>query len=154
MSPAETVEAFMIALESKDFEKARGMLADDFLFSGWTPQPLDTYGFMNVMQGLREGIPNLSYHYEAVESTGDVEGVGEVKATIKVTGTQTDGFILPALGLPPIPQTARSISLPQEHWIFTLENGKIARITTERVSGGGIQGLLRQLGIEIPLVGQ
>jgi hypothetical protein len=69
-----------------------------------------------------------------------------------MTGTQTDGFILPPLGLPPIPQMARTVSLPEEHWNYTLQNGKIAQITVQRVPGGGIQGLLHQLGIDMPII--
>jgi len=47
---------------------------------------------------------------------------------------------------------ARSVSLPEEHWDYTLQNGKIVKITVQRVPGGAIQGLLRQLGIELPII--
>src|SRR2546429_87902 len=75
-----------------------------------------------------------------------------VKAAIQMTGTQTDAFILPPLGLPPIPQMARTVSLPEEHWNYTLQNSKIARIAVQRMPGGGIQGLLHQLGIDVPII--
>ena len=39
MSAVETVKDFMIALEAKEFDKAASYLSDDFIFSGWTPQP-------------------------------------------------------------------------------------------------------------------
>ena len=152
MSPVDIVKDFMIALESKDYDTAASYLSDDFVFSGWTPQPLDKDQFMTVMGELKAGIPNLSYHFHTVRDVQDLVQESNVKAAIQMTGTQTDSFILPPLGLPPIPQMARSVSLPEEHWDYTLQNGKIVKITVQRVPGGGIQGLLRQLGIELPII--
>ena len=152
MSSVDIVNDFMVALESKDFDTAASYLSDDFVFSGWTPQPLDKDQFMTVMRELKAGIPNLSYHFHTVRDVQDLVQESNVKAAIQMTGTQTDSFILPPLGLPPIPQMARSVSLPEEHWDYTLQNGKIVKITVQRVPGGGIQGLLRQLGIELPII--
>ena len=152
MSSVDIVNDFMVALESKDFDTAASYLSDDFVFSGWTPQPLDKGQFMTVMGELKAGIPNLSYHFHTVRDVRDLVQESNVKAAIQMTGTQTDSFILPPLGLPPIPQMARSVSLPEEHWDYTLQNGKIVKITVQRVPGGGIQGLLRQLGIELPII--
>ena len=152
MSSLDIVKDFMVALESKDFDTAASYLSDDFAFSGWTPQPLDKDQFITVMGELKAGIPNLSYHFHTVRDVQDLVQESNVKAAIQMTGTQTDSFILPPLGLPPIPQMARSVPLPEEHWDYTLQNGKIVNITVQRVPGGGIQGLLRQLGIELPII--
>ena len=153
-SATEIVTAFMMALESKDFDMAASYLSDDFIFSGSTPQPLNKDGFMTTMSGLASGIPNLSYHFRDIH---DIPGQqqwqeGRVEATIQMTGTQSEGFVLPPLSLPPIPQTAQSVSLPQEHWQFAVKGDTIVMITTDRVPGGGITGLLKQLGIEVPIV--
>ena len=152
MNAEDVVKDFMVALEAKEFDGAASNLSDRFVFSGWTPQPLDKGQFIEVMEGLKEGIPNLSYHFHTVKDVRDREQESSVKAAIQITGTQTDGFILPPLGLPPIPQTARTVSLPEERWDYTLENGKIVRISVQRVPGGGIAGLLHQLGIDIEII--
>jgi len=152
MSAVDIVKDFMIALEAKEFDKAASYLSDEFVFSGWTPQPLDKDQFITVMRELKAGLPNLSYHFQAVKDVHDLEQEDSVKAAIQMTGTQTDGFILPPLGLPPIPQMARTVSLPEEQWNFTLQGGKIVRIMVHRVPGGGIQGLLQQLGIDVPII--
>ncbi|MFL5656474.1 MAG: nuclear transport factor 2 family protein [Ktedonobacteraceae bacterium] len=152
MSSVDIAKDFMIALESKDYDTAASYLSDDFVFSGWTPQPLDKDQFITVMGELKAGIPNLSYHFHTVRDVRDLVQESNVKAAIQMTGTQTDSFILPPLGLPPIPQMARSVSLPEEHWDYTLQNGKIVKITVQRVPGGGIQGLLHQLGIDMPII--
>ena len=153
MSAAEDiVKAFILALESKDFATASSYLVDDFIFSGWTPQPLDRSQFLSLMQGLKEGIPNLAYHFHAVHDVHERIEDNRVKVAIQLSGTQTDGFILPPLGLPPIPQMGQAVSLPEEHWNFTVERDQIARIAVERVNGGGIQGLLHQLGVDMPII--
>lgn len=152
MNATDTVKDFMLALEAKDYDKAASYLSSEFIFSGWAPGPLDKDQFIAVMEGLKEGMPNLSYHFNTVQDVGDLEQESRVEAAIQITGTQTDSFILPPLGLPPIPQMARSVSLPEEHWHFTLQSGKIVRIAVQRVPGGGIQGLLHQLGIDAPII--
>lgn len=156
MSAAEDiVKTFMTALEAKDFDTASSLLSDDLVFSGWTPRPLDKSQFLTLMGGLKEGIPNLAYHFHTVHDIHDVherQQDSRVKATIQLSGAQTDGFVLPPLGLPPIPQMARAVSLPVEHWNYTVEGDQITRIAVERVEGGGIQGVLQQLGVDVPII--
>jgi SnoaL-like domain len=153
MSAAEDiVKTFMTALEAKDFDTASSLLSDDFVFSGWTPRPLDKNQFMTLMGGLKEGIPNLAYHFHSVHNVHERLEDNRVKAAIQLSGTQTDGFVLTPLGLPPIPQMARAVSLPVEHWNYTVEHDQITRISVERVEGGGIQGVLQQLGIDVPII--
>ena len=153
MSAAEdTVKAFMTALELRDLDTANTYLSDDFIFTGWTPQPLDTKQFLTVFGGLQAGIPNLLFHFHTVQDVHERQGDSRVRVTTQLTGTQTEGFVLPPLGLPPIPQTAKIVSLPEEHWYFTVVNNKITRIMVERVPGGGIQGLLQQLGVDVPII--
>lgn len=149
----DIVTSFMQTLETKNFDRAASYLADDFLISGLTPKPLDKQAFMTIASGLAAGIPNLSYHARDIHEIQERPGEGNrEQATIRITGTQTDSFILPPLGLPPIPQMGKSISLPEEQWDYTVKNGKIARIETSRAPDGGIKGLLHQLGTDIPII--
>lgn len=153
MSAAEdTVKAFMAALEARNFDAAKSYVTEDFIFVGWTPQPLHTEDFFTVFSGLAAGIPNLMFHFHTVHDLHERPADSRVEATTQITGTQTESFILPPLGLPPIPQTAHSVSLPEERWNYTVVNGKIARILVEHVSGGGIGGLLYQLGVDVPII--
>jgi hypothetical protein len=148
----EIVNAFMLALEEKDYTRAGGYLADTFFFSGFTPQPLSKGSFLEVMSGLAVGFPDLVYHFHTVhEGTATEEGT-LVKGTVRITGTQTDSFTLPPLGLAPIPQTAKSIALPETTWEFLVRDNAIASIRADHVPGGDIEGLLNQLGISDPII--
>jgi hypothetical protein len=143
----DTVKSFMTALEGNDYDQAAGYLADTFIFSGWTPQPLDKRGFMGLMQGLKSGIPGLIFNLHNIDEQGDI-----VTGTLQIAGYQSASINLPQLNLPPVPQMGRSVTLPTENVEYTLENDQITRMNIERVSGGGIAGLLHQLGIDIPNV--
>ncbi|HEY6542480.1 MAG TPA: hypothetical protein VIZ18_16175 [Ktedonobacteraceae bacterium] len=56
------------------------------------------------------------------------------------------------MGIGPIPQMAGSISLPGEYWEYRVKNNVIASIQVNHKPGGGIEGLLNQLGIHDPIV--
>ncbi len=148
----ELVTAFMEALEAKAFDKAASYLSDTFQYSGSTPLPLNKDKFMSYASALAAGMPNLSYHFHDVQEVDEImEESNRVRAAVQITGTQTDSFVIVPLGLPPIPQTNKSVSLPQEHWDYAVKDNKIAFIRIEQVSGGGIGGILQQLGIDNPI---
>lgn len=144
----EIVREFMSALDNNEQDIYEGYLSDNFVFSGWTPRPLDRHGFLEVVHALEEGFPGLTYNLHNVLE----EGENRVSATWQVTGYQSNSFIIPVLGTPPIPQTAQSISMPSENVIYILGDEKIQRIEVEQIYGGGIKGLIAQLGIDIPIV--
>ncbi|HEV2654395.1 MAG TPA: nuclear transport factor 2 family protein [Ktedonobacteraceae bacterium] len=146
-TPADSVRAFIAALEANEQETAADFLTDDFMATGWTPQPLDKGAFMTVIGGLKSGIPGLMFNMHNIEEDGAV-----IHATFKIAGYQTDSFSLPPLSLPPIPQMARSISMPAEDVSFTFINEKIKLMNVKPTRGGGISGLLHQLGFDAPII--
>lgn len=146
MSTIDTVKTLMTALEANDFDVAEDLLADDFVMDGWTPQILDKKGFFQVIKGLKEGIPGLIFNLHNAQEYDNT-----VQATWQVVGYQTDTFNIPILSLPPIPQMGRSVSLPTEDVEFTANNDLITRLLVKPSSGGGIRGLLQQLGTDSTL---
>ena len=148
----EIVIDFMQALEAREFTRAADYLANSMIFTGFTPAPLAKNSFINVMSGLAEGIPNLMYDFHATEESAETAEGSLVRGTVQMAGSQVNSFKLPPLGIGPIPQMAGSISLPQEYWEFRVKNNLIASIRVERKPGGGIEGLLNQLGIHDPIV--
>jgi hypothetical protein len=122
------------------------------IVTGFTPAPLTKKRFIDVMSELAEGFPNLAYNFQVTEKSAETtEGI-LVRGMVQMTGSQINIFQLPALGIGPIPQTAGSISLPREYWEFRVKDNRIAGIWVERKPGGGIEGLLNQLGIHDPIV--
>jgi hypothetical protein len=97
-------------------------------------------------------MPNLSYHFHDLPEVAERLGEGNrVRATIQITGTHTTDFQVLILGFPPIPATNKSVLLPEEHWEYAVKGNTIAFIRVEQVTGGGIAGILEQLGIDIPI---
>ncbi len=144
----EIVKNLMNALEVNDRETAESFLADDFISSGWTPRPVDKNAFLNIISNLKEGIPGLIFNLHNVLEPSETT----VTATIQVTGYQSDSFILPDLGTPPIPQTANSVSLPAENVSFVFVDRLIKSMSVQHVQGGGIRGLLHQLGVDLTII--
>ena len=146
------VNAFMEALDAKEYTRAAGLLADTATISGLTPAPLSRGHFINVMSKLAEGFPDLALNFHLVEEAGQTEEGSQVRGTVQMSGTQVNSFELPALGIGPIPEMGRSISLPEETWEYLVRENVIASIRVERKPGGGIEGLLNQLGTHNPIV--
>lgn len=146
-TPENIVRDFMSTLDNNDLETATSYLADTFVFSGWTPKPLDKAGFLDVIKNIKEGIPGLSFNLHNVLAQNT-----EITGVIHITGYQTDSFIIPSLGTPPIPQTANSISLPTEDVTYQLAAGQISSMHVQHVPGGGVTGLIKQLGIDLPIM--
>lgn len=148
----EIVNDFMEALAAKEFTRAANYLADSMIMSGFTPAPLTKNHLMLVVSGLAEGFPNLAYNFHATGESAQTEEGSQVRGTVQVGGSQANSFELPPLGIGPIPQMARSVSLPEESWEYRVKNDMIASIRVERKPGGGIEGLLNQLGIHDPII--
>lgn len=148
----DIVNAFMQALEAKEFTRAASYLSDSMVLTGFTPAPLPKKQYINIMSELAEGFPNLAYNVQRVEEVAETMGGNRVKASVQITGTQTDSFQLPSLGIGPIPQLAGAVSLPEENWEYQIEENAIVSIRVGRKPGGGIEGLLNQLGFRIPFM--
>ena len=69
-----------------------------------------------------------------------------VTATFQISGTQTAILNLPMPGFMKFPATGKHVSLPEEGMTFTVKNGKVTRIESAGVAGGGVAGVLSQLG--------
>ncbi|GAC1393751.1 MAG: hypothetical protein NVS4B11_16020 [Ktedonobacteraceae bacterium] len=147
MSAIDTIRAFVTAIENNEKEGIINPLANDFLFSGWTPKPLNKAAFITTLTELKSGIPGLMFNLHNLAEQGNT-----VTGSIQIAGYQSDAFSIPPLSLPPVPQMARSISLPVEDVVFTLEDDEILRWSVQHVAGGGMQGLLHQLGFDAPIV--
>ena len=147
MNSTEIVQTFITALQWGDMEVAVSRIADDFVFSGWTPQPLDKGEFLAMHSELKGAMPDYSFHLSNVQ-----EGDEGVEAFIQITGTQMRDLSLPTFGVPLIRYTGIDVSLPQVRTNFSLADDKIKEMRVESVPGGGLTGLLQQIGTELPVL--
>lgn len=152
MSATETVRNFINALEANETETASNALANNFLFTGWTPQPLNKKQFLSVISELKVGIPGLMFNLHNLDEHDDINQGAIVTGNMQIAGYQSDSFEIPTLSLPIIPQMGRSVSLPVEDVSFVVQNEQVAQMTVKRTRGGGMEGLLHQLGTDSPII--
>jgi hypothetical protein len=152
MIGVEIVKDFMLALESKEYNKASDYLSDDFTYTCMLPRPLNKREFITVIKELKEGLPDMSFNVHDIHEVERLKEEQEVEAAIQITGMHTNTFEVVPLSLPEIPETGRRVMLPEEHLTFIIENERITSITVQPVLDGGIPGLLAQLGVDAPIV--
>lgn len=145
MNAIETVQAVVSAIETSDWQRARSLLADDFTLSGPVPEPIGPDAFVAIHRALAAAMPDFSFNASNFQ---DVNGT--VTYQVQLTGTQTQELALPVPGIGPIPATGKRVSLPVEPNRATLRGGKVATAEASEVPGGGVPGLLAQLGVSLP----
>ncbi len=145
MSIITTVKTFMTALQAGDMAMAASIMSDDFLISGLTPRPLNKGEFLALQSELLGAMPDFSYNLDQVQHEGN-----EVTALIRITGTHTGDLSLPLFGIQLIPPTGIAVALAQVPCEFQINAGKVVGVRVEQVPGGGLSGLLQQVGAELP----
>jgi len=120
---------------------------EDMIFSGPVPQPLKRNEFVTLMKNLVGASPDWNFHARDITVLGDT-----VKVTVGITGTQTR--TLPGLmpGMQALPPTNKHFILPEEHLSIKVRGDKICEILVDTVPGGGVIGMLTQLGVQLKKV--
>lgn len=145
MSALDIVKEGLAAVEAGDFKKVDSMIADDMVLAGPVPQPLGKREFIGLQSALMRALPDWKFNATDFKETGD-----QVSATVQITGTHTGELELPMPGMPKIPPTGKKVALPREPITFTVKSGKLSRIETGNTPGGGVSGVLSQLGVQMP----
>ena len=145
MSEVEIAKKVFERIESKDYDGARELLADEFEFSGAVPEPIGAEAWLSMQMKLGAAFPDWAFNLEDVRLDGD-----KVLCSSQITCTHTGALDVPDMGVPLIPATGKSISLPRESVELAFSGGKIASIRTSASPGAGVAGMLSQLGVELP----
>lgn len=69
---------------------------------------------------------------------------------MRITGTHSKEMTAPVPGLKNIPATGKAIKMPEEEIYLTTKEDKITRIELKQTPGGGLPGLLKQIGVTLP----
>jgi len=146
MNAAEVVKAYHRGIEQGDWSLVDECLADTFVFSGPTVQPLSKRALISSMKALWAAFPDLSFNLRITEDHGN-----RIKGVVNITGTHTGTMIPPFPDrFMSIPPTGKRISLVDEPCIYVLEGNKIIRQEVEPRREGGWPGIFRQLGLDYP----
>lgn len=147
MTMENATRELMEALAKGDHKTADQYLTDDFTVSGPTPEPIGKAQFLGLHSLLAQAFPDFSFNISEIRDQGDT-----VEVTIQISGTQTGVLDLSPTGLPiPVVQpTGKKVMMPEEHPVLTVRDGKFSALNLPQVSGGGVMGILQQLGLEMP----
>ena len=146
MSGIDIVKSALAAAEAGDYAKVSGMLTEDMQFAGPVPDPVGKKEFIGIQSAMVAGMPDWKFNAADYKEQGD-----KVMAVIQITGTQTRELRLPLPGMQPIPASGKRVALPKEPVTFTIKDGKISRLESGVVPGGGVMGVLAQLGVPAPM---
>jgi predicted ester cyclase len=145
MDPETVVRKCFEAFEAGRTDEAASYLDDSFTFTGAVPEPVAKKDFVNLQGTLIKAMPDWKFNYDNLRVDGET-----VHTNVHITGTNTQP--LPAImpGMPGIPVTGKHVSLPEEPVRLIVHNGKITRMSVEPTPGGGVEGVLKQLGAQRP----
>jgi predicted ester cyclase len=145
MNAIEIVKAGLSTSESGRPGNFAEWLSDDMVFAGPLPKPVGKREFVALQSAMVAAMPDWKFNGKDFKENGET-----VTATFQISGTQTAALNLPMPGFTKLPATGKHVSLPEEGMTFTVKNGKITRIESAGVVGGGVAGVLAQLGASMP----
>jgi len=145
MNQREIVRSLLDSVQRGDFEKAKSFLSNDYRFSGPVPEPINAETWLVINKNLKKAFPDLDYHFHVDSVEGDV-----TKISAELTGTHKGVLDLSPLGLGEIPATNKSFAIPREHGKVTCKGDKAVSWAVDKIEGGGLMGILTQLGIPVP----
>ena len=145
MNKRETVQALVDSIQKGDFENAKTMLADDFQFSGSTPEPINRDAWLDMSSSLKTAFPDLDYHFKVIGADDDI-----VKTTSQLSGTHRGSFDLTNMKMGVIPPTNKTFAAKLEPTKITVKENKITSWAVEPTEGAGLKAILGQLGIKEP----
>lgn len=115
------------------------------VFDGPVPQPIGKNEFIGLQGALVAAIPDWKFNAGEYKEQGD-----KVMLKVHISGTHTKPLSLPPMGIQSVPPTGKHVQLLYEPLTVTVKNGKATRIESEHVEGGGVSGVLAQLGVKMP----
>jgi len=143
MNKREIVQALMDSVQQGNFESARTMLADNFVFSGPVPEPINAEAWLGMSINMKTAFPDLDYRFKVIGTDGDV-----VRSTTQLSGTHSGSFDLTNMKMGVIPPTNKTFSAKMEKTRVTVKGDKVTSWAVERTDGAGLKAILGQLGIK------
>lgn len=143
MDAKTTVQALLDSVQNADYDTARALLSPDCQFSGSTPEPINRDAWLRMNRSLKKAFPDLDYRFRVEGTDGDV-----IRVTAKLRGTHTHDLDVSAMNMGVIPATQKSLIHPNERSKVTVRGGQVIAWAVEPIAGGGLRGILIQLGVK------
>lgn len=143
MSARQTVEQATAKMQAHDVDGVSKLLSDDLTFSGTTPQPIGKEAYLATLRTMFNAFPDFEYHSKILEADEQT-----VRYLSRISGTHTGELDLSNMGMGIIPPTGKSFRTAEDEGEITVKDGKITRIHINASEESGIQGILRQLGVQ------
>jgi hypothetical protein len=142
---ARLIESILEELASSSIEDvaARYMSADLRMEQEGFPVR-DRDGWIASQRMFESSFPDMTEWFEFEGAEGDV-----VRGASCARGTHTGDLDLTAAGIGVLKATGKVVESRNEVE-FTVQDDKVVRMVARPGSGGGIEGVLEQLGVEIP----
>lgn len=144
MKNANLILQFNDFLLTKQFEEFANCLADDFVCTGVTPEPIPKAGYVAMLKTMSAAFSDFSNNPTVTKELDNV-----AFGTLQVSGTHVGALDLGMMGMPIIPPTHKSFKLGEDKFEAIIKDGKIAHMKIILAEGGGFPGIFSQLGIEM-----
>jgi len=145
MSNLEVAKRFANLLESRDVKGLQALLADDFRAKGATRE-LTKQQALGYLQTLFTAFPDFRFGFTDFEEEGD-----SIYCAGQETGTHKGVLDLNPFGMPmSLSPTDKSFKMPKSRYTFRVVGDKVTFYGEEAVQGGGLEGILAQLGVKLP----
>ncbi len=145
MDAISVLQSACAAFEAGDEVRAGSLMTDDFTFNGPLPEPIGKEAYVAFQAMLIRALPDWKFNLQNLT----IQGNTVIGASL-ITGTHTATLQPIQPGMPALPPTGIKVTLPVEPIKATMRGDKIARFEVTPVPGGGVPGLLAQIGIQMP----
>ncbi len=143
MTRVEIIWDLVLKFENGDIAGICEHLGDDFIYSDTLLQQLDKRGLCELLAAIMRAFPGMATNLKII-----AENPEGILTLISPVATHTGILTYP--GITAIEPTGTTVALPPCPLFFIFSEEKVAKMRLEDVSGGGMIGILKALGIELP----
>jgi predicted ester cyclase len=144
MNLTDFVKSFYAAFEVRNYDYIKDSCTPDFVFSGLALKPLNRQETLEMYRTLFRAFPDWKFNLSNFKQMGD-----RVTCFSRITATHSGSLELPFMDIYSYQPTGKHVQLPLQEISIELRNGKVSRIDTAKTAGGGITGLLEQIGYRV-----
>lgn len=145
MNDPKIARRFADLLEAKDLNGLQELVSDGFSAKGPTRElnKQQTFAYLKI---LFTAFPDLNFGLTDFEEKGDL-----LYCTSHERGTHNGVLDLTPFGMPiSLPPSGKTFTLPEGGFIIRVADGKVVYFSEEPGEGGGLAGILAQLGVKLP----